>query len=126
MKKIFYGFQIKCYNPYVAHTLTDITKYKIKYKLKKILINSFSLFNCKIVGWNYCLILYQNKKDFNGTAMNRDVINHCKRKNIYCIYYDPFENLFYDKDGISIIKELKTNDLSNLDSTNICQCDYVS
>lgn len=124
MKKIFFGFQIKCFDPYVTHSLKDITKYKIKNKVKKILINSFSLFNCKIIAWHYCLILYLNKKDFNGMTMNKDVINHCKRKNIYFIYYDPYENLFYD--GNNIINELKTNNSTNLDFTNICQCDYVS
>ena len=126
MKKIFVGFQIKCFDPYANHTLTEITKYKIKNKLKEILLNSFILFNSKIVEWHYVLILYLNREDFNNSTMNKDVISHCKRNNIFFMYYDPKNKRFYDNDGKNIIDQLIINDITNLDITRINQYNYVA
>ena len=125
MKKTFVGFQIKCFDPYVNHKLTEITKYNIKNKLKQILINSLILFNCKIVEWHYVLILYLNREDFTNATMNKDIINHCNRKNIFFIFYDPKNKRFYENDAINIIDQLIINDITNLDITRLNQYNYV-
>ena len=123
-KKTFVGIQIKCYNPNKNHNLTKITKYNIKDKIRKVLINSLLLFNCKIISWHYILILYLNNEDYEGEIMNKDVVNHCQRKNIEFIYYDPVKKQFFKNNKKEIYKKLILNDKTNLEIAKISQYDY--
>ena len=55
-KKVFFGFQMKCYFGKSNLKEKFINKPYIKKSCRKILVNTMKLFNCKITSWYYYCI----------------------------------------------------------------------
>ena len=118
-EKTFIGFQIKCYfEETTSLPLKAKNKLEIKRSIKKILINSMYLLNCKITSWHYYLVFYINKERKNYNV-NKSMIEDMRKKNIEVIYYDPVNKAFYDINK-KIITDLKLTSNSNLDEIKIC------
>ena len=116
-KKIFMGFQMKCYFENSELSNNAIDKIYIKNSCRKILVNSMKLFNCKITKWYYYLIFYLNRENINEN-INKDNIKKCDINNIKYFYYDPKNKQFYrkgKKNKLIPIKEIKINNYANLD-----------
>ena len=86
-------FQMKCYGEKSSLENKFLNKIYIKNKLKRILINSVSLFNCKISKWYYYLIFYYNPKD--SINQLRSGLFKSYSSVIECLLYNPAENIFY-------------------------------
>ena len=117
-KKIFIGFQMKCYFENSVLNSKALDKIIIKEKCKKILVNSMKLFNCKIVEWHYILIFYYNSTNLKEN-INDENLKRCKENGICFIFYDPVSQIFYDSSRKKIIENIIPNQESNLDCTKI-------
>ena len=92
-KKTILLFKMKCYGEKSSLDNKFLNKIYIKNKLKRILINSVSLFNCKISKWYYYLIFYYNPKD--SINQLRSELFKSYSSVIECLLYNPAENIFY-------------------------------
>ena len=112
-KKVFIGFQIKCYFNNSILKEESINKFKIRENCKKILVNSMVLFNCKIIDWKYILIFYIND-EVKEENINIKNLESCQSNNISYIFYDPKKTVFKNENKNKISK-LELNDFSDLD-----------
>jgi len=114
-EKTFVGFQIKCYFS-KTETINDkfINKTKIKDACQNILLNSMTLFDCKITSWHYYLIFYYNKEkqEYN---VNPLILSKCKDV-VGILFYDPIEKIFYD---------VNYNPLHLLELDRVSDLDYI-
>ena len=104
---------MKCYGENSSLDKKFLNKIYIKNKLKKILINSMSLFNCKIVEWYYYLIFYYNPKDSMKNRLKYELYEKYS-SSIECLLYNPEENIFYSSE-YKQINELPLSPKANLD-----------
>ena len=119
-KNIFIGFQMKCFREYTkGGNASNISKMLIKCNYLDILMNSEELLGIKIDEWHYVMILFCSHRDKEKNEICKYLVNKCIKNRIKYIFYDPVEELFYNKD----LKEIKDvfilldND-SNLDYGN--------
>ena len=112
-KKIFIGFQMKCY---FQSTKSIKPKFRNKQKIKKacqeILFKSMALFDCKIIKWYYFLIFYYNTQD-KTLNLNNSIIKQCRC--VEFLFYDPVNKNFYDR-NYNQIEKLNLTLLSDLDN----------
>ena len=116
-KKVFIGFQMKCYFEKSNLDNKFVDKSYIKKSCRKILVNSMKLFNCKITEWHYYLIFYYNKNNSNENVSQSNIAK-CKLKDISYFFYDPIEKEFYNTKGNKLINitKLKIDQISNLEN----------
>ena len=120
-KKIFMGFQMKCYFENSVLNDNAIDKIYIKNSCRKILVNSMKLFNCKITKWYYYLIFYLNRESIKEN-INKDYLKKCDTNKIMYFYYDPKNKRFYrkgKKNKLILIEEIQTNNYANLDLNTV-------
>ena len=115
INKNFFGFQMKCYFENSELNKNTIDKAKIKEKCQQILVNSMKLFNCKIIKWYYILIFYYNSRNLKENISMKN-IKKCIARGIAFIFYDPVVKVFYDSDRKTILTEITSSELSDLDN----------
>ena len=113
-KKIFIGFQMKCYSNNSILESKFLSKADIRENLQKILLNCKDLFKCNIVQWYYYLIFYYNKDDEVNNQIGFYNQYQCLNQNIEFLFYDPKEKKFFSSD-FRIIKNLPLSKDANLD-----------
>ena len=96
-KNIFIGFQIKCFREEtIGGNASKLSKMLIKCNYLDILMNSEDLFGIQIDEWHYIMILFCNqKKETNGVC--KYLVNKCINNGIKYMFYDPIQEIFYDK-----------------------------
>ena len=112
-EKVFIGFQMKCYFRKSILKENVINKLTIREKCQKILVNSMTLFQCKITKWYYILIFYIND-EITEENVNQENLEKCNFFNIHYIFYDPKKQIFKNSFGTEI-KSLELTENSNLD-----------
>ena len=112
-EKIILLFQMKCYGEKSSLDKKFLDKIYIKEKLKKILFNSISMFNCKIIKWYYYLVFYFNPNDSIRNQLKNDLFEKYS-KLTQCLLYNPEKNIFYSNYKTEI-NELPLSDKANLD-----------
>ena len=113
-KKIFIGFQMKCYSNNSILESKFLSKADIRENLQKMLLNCKDLFKCNIVQWYYYLIFYYNKDDEVNNQIGFYNQYQCLNQNIEFLFYDPKEKKFFSSD-FRIIKNLPLSKDANLD-----------
>ena len=113
--KIFLGLQMKCLSNKVDHftTLKSINKENIKQNCQNILLRCILNLNIEIKEWHYILVAYYNKNEIDNTYC-KQLERHCKRNDLEIVYFNPEEQLLYDKE-FKKIKNIKISNKSNLD-----------
>ena len=103
---------MKCYGEKSTLDKKFLNKIYTKEKLKRILVNSLSLFNCKIVKWYYYLIFYYNPKESTKQLKYELFKNYSS--SIECLFYNPVENVFYS-DYVTKIDTIPLSKKADLD-----------
>ena len=119
-KNIFIGFQMKCFREDTkGGNASKISKMQIKCNYLDILMNSKELLGITIDEWHYIMILFCSHANNEKNDICQYLIKKCIKNRIKYIFYDPVEELFYDKDLNAIKGVFKLLDLnSNLDYGN--------
>ena len=119
-KNIFIGFQMKCFKEDTkGGNISNISKMLIKCNYLDILMNSKDLLGIEIDEWHYIMILFCSNKDEKKNEICKYLVNKCIKNRLKYLFYDPVEELFYDKD----LKPIKgvfslLDEYSNLDYGN--------
>ena len=113
--KTFIGFQMKAYNEDSSHGIKfDITKDDIKKALQPMIVNIKYLMGMDIKSWHYVVVILYDKTKEKGKQYFSKIVELCNTNGFDYIFYEPFENLFYDR-NLKNIKKYETNQYSNLD-----------
>ena len=113
--KTFIGFQMKAYNEDSSHGIKfDITKDDIKKALQPMIVNIKYLMGMDIKSWHYVVVILYDKTKEKGKQYFSKIVELCNTNGFDYIFYEPFENLFYDR-NLKKIKKYETNQYSNLD-----------
>ena len=114
-KNIFIGFQMKCFREDTkGGNASKITKMNIKCHYLDILIYSEELLGITIDEWHYIMILFCSHTNEEKNDVSQYLIKKCIKNRIKYIFYDPVEELFYDKDlkvinGVFTLLDLNSN-----------------
>ena len=116
-EKTFIGFQMKAYDEEASHSCKfEPKKDKIKNILKPMIINIKYLMNMDIKSWHYIAVLLYDKRKKEGKQYFKNIVEGCQKNGIEYIFYEPYENKFYDRNFKVIITEYIPNQFSNLDN----------
>ena len=114
--KTFIGFQMKAYDEESSHDCKfDSTKSNLKKVLQPMIINIKYLMDMEIKSWHYVVILLLDNKKEEGKKYFKKIVESCKNNGLEYIFYEPFENKFYNR-MLEPIKEYIPNQFSNLDN----------
>lgn len=114
--KTFIGFQMKAYDKSSSHDISfNETRESLKKTLESMLINIEYLMGMKIKSWHYVIIILYEKQKPVGKQYYDKLIDICKRNGFEYLFYEPFENSFYDR-NIRKIDQFKPTKYSNLDN----------
>lgn len=115
-KKIFIGFQMKSLRDTPSKTLAKINKKYVIDNSIQLLFTSKLLFDVEIVEWHYIVvgILFESEDKIfaEEKKYSEKLREHCENNDIRFIYYNPFNQKFFDSNK-SAIKNL-LNEKSNL------------
>ena len=113
--KTFIGFQMKAYNEDSSLDIKfNLTKDDIKKALQPMIVNIKYLMGMDIKSWHYVVVILYDKTKEKGKQYFSKIVELCNTNGFDYIFYEPFENLFYDR-NLNIIKKYETNQFSNLD-----------
>ena len=114
--KTFIGFQMKAYDEESSHDIKfDYTKNDIKMSLQPMIINIKYLMGMEIKSWNYVTIILYDKGKEEGKQYFKKIVNLCEKNGLEYIFYEPYENQFYNR-KFEKIKEFSPTVMSNLDN----------
>ena len=114
--KTFIGFQMKAYDEESSHGCKfNSTKDDLKEALQPMIINIKYLMNMNIKFWHYVVIILLDKRKKEGKQYFKKIVETCQKNALEYIFYEPFENRFYDRDFQQIIQFIPNN-FSNLDN----------
>lgn len=108
-EKEFIGIQIKFdeFNSY------KLSKSSIKNKIQQLLVNCYKNLQIKIKKWHYIFCMYYN--DLDDFKYNTSLKSNCEEGDIHYIFYNPVNNLFYDR-NFSKLSKINLDYRSNLDN----------
>jgi len=114
-EKTFIGFQMKAYNEESSHDCNfDTTKENLKKALEPMIINIKYLMGMDIKYWHYVVIILYEKKAKDKQYFKK-MVEKCINNGLEYIFYEPYENIFYDRNKAKIFKFIP-NQFSNLDN----------
>ena len=114
--KTFIGFKMKAYDEESSHDIKfDYTKDDLKKALLSMLINIKYLMGMEIKSWNYVAIILFDKGKEEGNQYFEEIVNLCEKNGFEYIFYEPYENQFYNR-KFEKIKEFSPTPMSNLDN----------
>ena len=114
--KTFIGFQMKAYDEESSHDCKfDSTKDNLKKELEPMIINIKYLMDMDIKSWHYVVIIALNKNKEEGKQYFKKLVQICENNKFEYIFYEPFENKFYNR-NMENINKLILNQFSNLDN----------
>ena len=130
--KTFIGFQMKAYDEESSHDCSfNSSKAEIKSILKPMLINIQYLLGMIVKSWHFVAIIFQDNEKPEGKQYFKKLVENCKKNGLEYIFYDPFENKFYNRDRKFIDKFTPTqysnldNDIENILPINIMDCKNI-
>ena len=113
--KTFIGFQMKAYDEGSSHDCKfDSTKNNLKKALQPMIININYLMNMNIKSWHYVVIVLLDNKKEEGKRYFKKIVQLCQNNGLEYIFYEPFENKFYNRMKEHITKYIP-NQFSDLD-----------
>lgn len=115
--KIFIGFQMKAYDEELSHDCKfNSTKDNLKNALQPMLVNIKYLMGMNIKSWHYVVIILLDKRKEEGKQYFKKIVKTCINNGLEYIFYEPFENKFYNRYLENITKFIP-NQFSNLDNS---------
>ena len=114
--KTFIGFQMKAYDEESSHDIIfNINKENLKEALQPMIVNIKYLMNMDIKFWHYVVIILYDRKKEEGKQYFHKIVKLCINNGLEYIFYEPFENQFYNRNLEEITKFIP-NQISNLDN----------
>ena len=115
-EKTFIGFQMKAYDEESSHDCKfDLTKDNLKRALEPMIINIKYLMNMNIKSWHFIAIILYDKRKEEGKRFFKKMVKICENNGLEYIFYEPFENKFYNR-YLGHITKFIPNQFSNLDN----------
>ena len=115
-EKTFIGFQMKAYDEESSHDCNfNVTKDNLKKALQPMIINIKYLMGMNIKHWHYVVIILYEKHKEKDKQYFKKIVRKCINNGLEYIFYEPYENKFYDRKNKKI--EIFTpTQFSNLDN----------
>jgi hypothetical protein len=113
--KTFIGFQMKAYDEGSSHDCNfDSTRDNLKKVLAPMIVNIKYLMGMNIKYWHYVVIILLDKQKEEGKQFFKKIVERCQNNGLDYIFYEPYENKFYDR-NLKQISQFIPNQFSNLD-----------
>ena len=113
--KTFIGFQMKAYDEGSSHDCNfDSTRNNLKKVLAPMIVNIKYLMGMNIKYWHYVVIILLDKQKEEGKQFFKKIVERCQNNGLDYIFYEPYENQFYDR-NLNQISNFIPNQFSNLD-----------
>ena len=114
--KTFIGFQMKAYDEESSHDINlDPSKDNLKNALQPMIVNIKYLMDMDIKSWHYVVIILYDKRKKEGKQYFQKAVQLCQNNGLEYIFYEPFENQFYNR-NLEMIDKFIPNQMSNLDN----------